>query len=316
MPPSRIVVVINPRAQNGALGRRWPELAGVLRRELGGFEEAITTAPGDATRLSRQAVDAGADTVVAVGGDGTISEVAAGFFDGPAPRTDRAALGVLPFGTGGDFRRTIGVPRDVAAAARIIARRALRPIDVGHLRHARRAADGGGEGERVFVNIASFGMSALVDELANASSKRLGGKVSFLLASARAGLRYQNRRVRLTFDGDAAGALDLTINTVAVANGRYFGGGMFVAPHAELDDGAFDVVAMGDFGKADLLLSGHRMYRGTHLSMDKVSSRRAREVRAEALDGEVALDVDGETPGVLPATFRVLPRALSLIGAA
>src|SRR5690606_39782101 len=97
-------------------------------------------------------------------------------------------------------------------------------------------------------------------------------------------------------------------------NGRYFGGGMHIAPDAELDDGAFDVIAVGDLSKADFLLHGHRMYRGSHLSLDGVTCRRARVVEAAPVDGaEVLLDVDGETPGILPATFQLVPRALSLI---
>src|SRR5690606_9336678 len=210
MPAPRIVVVVNPRAQDGALGRRWPELAGVLRRELGGFEEATTTGPGDATRIARDAVVGGADTVVAIGGDGTIGEVAAGFFEDGVPRAGDAALGIIPFGTGGDFRKSVALPRDPAAAARVVAERFVRRIDVGHLRHAKA---GGGEGQRVFINIASFGMSGLVDQLVNTSSKRLGGRASFLLATARAGLRFQNQRVRMIFDEDATTARDVTINT-------------------------------------------------------------------------------------------------------
>lgn len=311
MPPRRTVLIVNPHAQGGALGRRWPELAAALRRTLGSFEERVTSEPGDATRLSRQAIDGGADTVVAIGGDGTIGEVAAGFFVGDAARAGAAALGILPVGTGGDFRRTLGLPIDLDQAAAIVEARKVRTIDAGHVRFA---LPGGGTGERVFINIASFGLSGKVDELVNRSKKRLGGRVAFLLATVRAGVRFQNQRVRLSFDGDAASAVDVTINTVAIANGRYFGGGMRVAPEAELDDGAFDVVSIGDLGKVESLFSGPRIYQGSHLSMDKVTSRRAREVHAESLAAEpVVLDIDGETPGVLPATFRLLPRALPVI---
>lgn len=307
----RTVLVVNPSAQNGQLGRRWPELAADLRRELGAFEEAMTKEPGDATRLTREALDSGAGAVVAVGGDGTINEVVNGFFEGDRPVAPDALLGILPFGTGGDFRKTIPLPRDTREAARVLASRKSRVIDVGHLELT--GADGRPL-RRIFINIASFGMSGLVDEYVNKASKRLGGRLSFMLATARAGLSYENQRVRLVFDDDDSAPADLTINTVAVANGRYFGGGMFVAPQAELDDGQFDVVALGDMGKLDFLRHGRKIYAGTHLGLDKVSQRRARLVRAEPVGGEpVRLDVDGETPGVLPATFRVLPAALRLV---
>jgi len=306
----RTVVIVNPQSQNGALGRRWPELAGAIRRHLP-FDEARTRGPGDATRLTREALDAGADRVVAVGGDGTINEVINGFFDGDRAVAPRAALGVIPFGTGGDFRKTIHMPRDIEAAARILGRGTTRRIDVGHLTLTDRRGD---LVSRVFANIASFGISGLVDRLVNESSKALGGRLSFMLATARAGLRYKNQRVRLVFDGDTARPVDMTINTVAVANGRYFGGGMFIAPRAELDDGQFDVVAIGDLTPIDFVVQGRRLYNGTHLGLDKVTFRRARTVRAEPIDGEVVeMDVDGETPGILPATFTILPAALDLM---
>lgn len=312
MTAPRTALIMNPQSQNGALGRKWPDLVPSLRRELGSFDDARTQAPGDATRLTREALRAGAREIIAMGGDGTISEVVDGFFhDGEAIAPD-ARLGIIPFGTGGDFRKTLGIPDDVSRAARLLRDGATRTIDLGKLEYLTRDGE---PAEQVFVNIASFGISGLVDRLTNESSKRWGGRISFLMSTVRATLRYTNQRVHMVFDDDDEHPVDMTINTVAVANGRYFGGGMFIAPDAELDDGYFDVVAMGDLGLKDLALNGRRMYNGTHLGHDKVSHRRARVVRAEpAVPGEeVELDVDGETPGVLPATFRVLPRALHVI---
>jgi diacylglycerol kinase family enzyme len=124
--------------------------------------------------------------------------------------------------------------------------------------------------------------------------------------------------VRLVFDERPGDAVDMTIATVAVANGSYFGGGMFIAPDAKLDDGYFDVVALGDIGMAEFMLKSRRFYNGSHLTMPKVSHRRAKVVRAEPASPEqiVELDIDGETPGVLPATFRVLPAAIDVIAPA
>ncbi len=309
------VVVVNPKSQNGTLGRRWPDLARVLHREMGGFEAVMTQSPGDATRLARSALAGGADMVVAVGGDGTIHEVVNGFFDAhQRPVRPGAALGLLPFGTGGDFRKTVKVPKELEDAGRILARGRRQTIDVGSLRYR----DGGARGEekqRVFVNIASFGIGGLVDQIVNNSSKLLGGRVSFLMGTARAALRYKNQRVRMIFDGDEDQFVESTINNVAVANGQYFGGGMHIAPEAVLDDGQFDVVTIGDLSPLDFLRDGHRVYRGAHLGMNKVSFRRAHRVDARPVDPDedVLLDVDGEAPGALPASFSVLPRAIDLI---
>lgn len=306
-----MVALVNPQSQNGGLGRKWPDVARVLRRELGAFETVFTDGPGHAPALVRAALRAGCERLLVVGGDGTISEAVNGFFEDGEPIAPEAALCVVPFGTGGDFRRTLGVPKSFGEAARALAGGKVRTIDVGMLEH--QTHDGTTQ-SRVFANIASFGISGVVDRLVNQSSKRLGGRLSFMLGSLRASWQYTNQRVRIVFDDDARDAVDMTINTVAVANGRYFGGGMCVAPDAELDDGFFDVVAIGDVGRARMIFSSPRIYRGTHLSMDEVSHRRARTVRAEPLGSEpVELDVDGETPGVLPATFRVLPRALAVV---
>jgi diacylglycerol kinase (ATP) len=309
----RVVVIVNPNSQGGALARKWPELADVLRRELP-FEEVRTRGPGDATRLTAEALRGGAEIVAAVGGDGTINEVANGFFDGGAPIAPGAALGVLPHGTGGDFVRTARISKDFREAVKTLARGHRRRIDVGRCDHAL-ARDRIATGTRMFVNIGSFGLSGVTDRMINRSKKRLGSTLSFYTATVKAMMKYDNQRVRLTFDGDAAGAVDMTVSTVAVANGCYFGGGMFVAPHAELDDGLFDVVALGDLGMGELLVNSRRIYAGTHLKLDKVSSRRARVVHAApaSSDQVVELDIDGETPGILPATFTLLPRALDLI---
>ena len=315
MPSSpRVVVVVNPRSQGGALGRRWPELAAVMRRALP-FEDVLTKEVGDATRLTTEALRAGAEIVVAVGGDGTINEVTNGFFDNGVRLKPEAALGVLPFGTGGDFVRSVNISKDWPAAVANLARGHRRRLDLGRVDHRVRT---GGDAVRMFINIGSFGLSGVADRMINQSKKRLGGKLSFFAATTRAIMSYDNQRVRLIFDDQVKDAVDMTISTVAIANGRYFGGGMFIAPDAQLDDGYFDVVALGDFGTADFLLRSRRLYNGTHLTMKKVSHRRAKLVRAEpaAPDQIVELDIDGETPGILPATFRVLPAALDLIAPA
>ncbi len=309
MATPRTVLVVNPRSQGGRLGRRWKDIADTIARVFP-FDEAVTGAPGDATRLAREALRGGAERVVAIGGDGTINEVVNGFFDDTgAAIAPEASFAVIPFGTGGDFRRSIDMPTELGDAARVIAANHRRRIDVGKLTFT---AAGGGRALRMFVNIASFGVSGVVDRLVNESGKKLG-RLSFLMATARATWSYTNQRVQLVFDGGAR--VEATINTVAVANGRYFGGAMRVAPNAELDDGMFDVIAMGDLGFGDLLSSGRRLYQGTHLTMDKVTARRARVVEAEPIEpgAVIELDVDGENPGRLPARFELVPAALWLV---
>src|SRR5262249_28225579 len=137
----KTVVVVNPMAANGSLGKRWPEVQKVLARELGAFEPVTTQGSRDATRLTREALAGGADVVVAIGGDGTTHEVVNGFFDGTRPLRPQAALGLVPFGTGGDFRKTVGLGLDLAAACAVVKAGRTKKIDVGHLAYT--ATDGG-----------------------------------------------------------------------------------------------------------------------------------------------------------------------------
>src|SRR5580698_9283908 len=211
----RTVVVVNPHSQGGRLGKRWPELADTLARAFP-FDDVQTTAPGDATRIAREALRAGAERIVAIGGDGTINEVVNGFFDAGAPIAPDASFALIPFGTGGDFRRSLNVPLELADAAAVIAANKRKQIDIGKLELTR--ADGT-RGIRMFANIASFGVSGVVDRLVNESGKKLG-RLSFALATARATWSYKNQRVQLVFDGNDR--IEATINTVAVANGKYF----------------------------------------------------------------------------------------------
>ncbi len=305
----KTTVIVNPNSQGGKLGKRWTELADTIVRAFP-FDEAITTGPGHATELARAALAAGAERIVAIGGDGTVNEVVNGFFDDAgAPIAPNASFALIPFGTGGDFRRTLELPTEFPAAVQVVAANHVKPIDVGRLEYTRRD---GTRATRMFANITSFGVSGVVDRLVNESGKKLG-RLSFALATARATWSYKNKRVQLVFDG--AERVEATISTVAVANGRFFGGAMMVAPNAELDDGQFDVVAMGDFGFGDLVASGRKLYKGTHLAMDKVSVRRAKTVDAEPIDPKdiVELDVDGENLGNLPARFTIVPGALKMI---
>jgi YegS/Rv2252/BmrU family lipid kinase len=304
----RTVVIVNPKSQGGKLGKRWTDVAETLGRAFP-FDEVMTQGVGDATRLAREALQAGAERIVAIGGDGTVNEVVNGFFVEGKPIAPEATLGLIPYGTGGDFRRTIGVPMDIAEAAAVIAAGHRKKIDVGKLGFIDLE---GKPATRMFANIASFGVSGVVDRLVNQSGKKLGGKLSFMFASVRATWSYKNQRVQLVLDDKDR--VEININTVAVANGKYFGGGMMVAPAAELDDGTFEVVSLGDLGMGEVLTMSRKIYKGEHLSMEKVSVRRAKVVVAEGLDpgANIELDVDGENPGRLPAKFEIVPAALWL----
>jgi diacylglycerol kinase (ATP) len=303
----RPLVIVNPRSGGGLSEARWAKLVDGLTDGLGPFDRVFTTAPRDATAIARREAAAGRRLVVALGGDGTISEAVDGILQAGAGATTE--LGVIPRGTGGDFRRTLELPKDLAEAARRVREGRVQVIDAGRVTYV--AHDGSAE-TRHFVNVSSFGYSSAVASRANASTKRFGAKMAFVGAAVRTLLAYDNTDVWLELDDRPRERRRVLL--AAVGNGRFFGGGMKICPEAKLDSGALDVVVVGDLSRADVLLKGSRLYDGSHLSLEEVTSTRARKLVATPVEADavVPLELDGETPGRLPATFEVLPGALRI----
>lgn len=298
--------VVNPKSANGATGRRWAELAASIARTLADFGVEFTKGPLDAVQLTRTALKAGYECVVAVGGDGTINEVTNGFFEDGRGLNPNAALGVLPRGTGGDFRKTFGWELDDDAAIRRLKTPDTRPFDVGRLDFL---GHDGKPQTRYFANICSFGMSGLVDQEVNQTSKALGGKVSFMVGSLKALTRCKDQRVRVTFDDRPLE--EVMVTTLSVANGKFFGGGMKVAPNADVSDGLFDVVIWSGYGFTDFVVRSKSIYSGAHVKCKGTRVLRAKRVVAES-DEKVLIDCDGEQPGMLPCTMTILPSAIRL----
>jgi YegS/Rv2252/BmrU family lipid kinase len=302
------LVIVNPASAGGATADAWPSLAADLRTHFGPFAVAFTQAAGDAASIAEREAEAGR-LLVACGGDGTINEVANGILRSGAG----AELGVLPSGTGGDFRRTLGVPERGPDAARALRLGRARPIDAGRVTYA---VEGGGEESRYFVNVASFGMGGDVIRrvkggrgLPAGAARLLGGKLSFAAAALQSAFAFEQPAVRVSVDGGRE--VRLTVANFCVANARYFGGGMKVAPGALLDDGLFDIVSIGEMGAHTILANSYRLYLGTHLGMRQVGHARARRVEARPAGHEaIKLEVDGELVGRLPAVFELLPAAL------
>jgi YegS/Rv2252/BmrU family lipid kinase len=267
---------------------------------------------GDGRRLAALAAEEGRRFIIACGGDGTISEVANGILDSGHD----VELGILPSGTGGDFRRTLEIPTRSADAARVLRTGRTRRIDVGRATYLN---NDGIEETRYFLGVASVGMSTdIIERVKAADSRRLsgarsgwlGGKVSFAIGTTQSTLSSPKTNIVVQLDGGTERRL--TVSNFCVANARYFGGGMKVAPDAKLDDGKFDVITIGDLGALKILANVHKLYRGTHLDLDDVHQAHAKVVTVTSArkEREVALEIDGELPGCLPASFEILPKAL------
>jgi diacylglycerol kinase (ATP) len=308
MTTSTVRVIVNPRAGRG-LGDE--DLQALRQRFVNQglhAEFMITAAPGHAAELARIARDVGAEVVAVVGGDGTMNEVVQAYVDDEGKPIPGPALAVLPAGTGGDFRRTLGLSKNLDEAVGRIRYGSDHPTDLGLLRFAK---DDGSQGVRAFLNIASCGLGGLVDRIVNASGKRFGGTVSFFLGTAEGLAKYRNQPVRIRVDGELFH--EGRVVNAAVANGRYFGGGMCIAPMADPTDGRFEVVVMGNFSVPEVLAFTGKIYQGAHLGNARVHVSHGKHVEIEPLGADpVLIDCDGEAPGRLPARFEVLHHAVKL----
>lgn len=300
----RVYVVLNPTAGRGQVARRWPQLAARLRAMGIDFHQCVTCGPGDGAVCGRAAVADGADLVIVVGGDGTVNEVVNGCRAAGAalPR-----LALLPVGTGADFARGLGLRDEATALAAL--RGAPRAVDLGLARYT--GADGTPR-ERYFLNVADCGLGPATSARARRGPRGLG-PLAYLYGAL--GSIVTDRPVTIRVVVDDIVVYDGPSSLVAVANGRYFGGGMRVAPDADPADGLFDVLVLAATSRrvlvADLL---PRVYRGTHLDHPAVHVRRGHRVAVTAT-APFPLEVDGEAAGSAPVTFALLPGALPLLAA-
>lgn len=296
-------LIVNPTAGAGKTARKWPHISHLLNAVGLRFEHDFTEGPKHAIELARDAVSKGYDLIVSVGGDGTINEVVNGLHDSDG--AGDVSLGIISTGTGSDFVRSIGIPRLYTDACRRLLDLRRLMVDLGSVEYT----VAGHRERRLFVNFAGLGFDAEVVRATTQRFKALGGFPSYLLGLLTTFINYRNQEISLTIDG-----LTTTqkLCTVVMSNGRYGGGNMQVAPDADLTDGLFDVVTIGDISKPDLLWSLPRIYKGTHLNHPKVKVVRTTEVTVDAA-ATATIQADGELLGLTPARFSIIPSALGIL---
>ncbi len=300
--------IVNPAAAHGRTEKDWPKIAAILEHQGVPFEASFTRGPGDAIAQARQAARDGYWLVVGVGGDGTANEVVNGlmeFRDDEKTAPALPAVGVIPVGTGNDLARSLYIPRTYEDACRRIAEGQTVLVDLGRMAyHA-----GGQERSRYFINEASTGFSSEVADRTNRMPKVMRGTLTYMISVFITLVAFRNQRVELKIDDQT---YRRRVNSIVVANGNYFGGGMFVAPDAQADDGLFDCVLLGDFSRPELLVNFPRVYKGTHLAHPKVEVFRGSRVEVNSADRTV-LQADGEILGGGPIVFTLIPRALEVV---
>ncbi len=302
-----VLAIVNPASSSGRTLRRWPALKSALVDALGEVEIRTTDGPGHATLLTRRGLEGGAGLVISIGGDGTNCEVLGGFVDDAGRnRFPEAELGLLHSGTGGDFLRHLGRRSAVDAIAALASGPAV-TIDYGV---ASFVDTQGRPTTRPFLNVASAGLSGLVDELVRRPNRWLGPAATYVLGSVRGLMEYVARPVQITVDGGEPVTMPLAL--AVMANGQYFGGGMWIAPRARCDDGLLDVLYTPGRSRPGMVGLLAKVFRGAHVDVDSVTSTRGRAVELRCVDDHdvVLIDLDGEQPGRLPARFHIEPGAL------
>ncbi len=291
----KTVVIRNEKSGRSRLAQTWPQIRSDLTSRIGNFDYWPTTHPGHATELAISAVTQGYERVIAVGGDGTITQTANGIID------HDIIFGIIPSGTGNDLCRTLGFGASTEKAIDAIQVGKTLQMDIGHWHTD--------QSEGYFLNIAGMGFDAAVADRINQGFRSLRGTAAYLAAVVTTLVRYKPTELRITIDGEI---LEEDIMLTAIANARSYGGGMKVAPTASVSDGLLDVILVKKLPKHDFLRSFPRVFKGSHLGHPAVDHYRARSVRLEPRRDSPFL-IDGELTPCRWVEIEVVPAALKII---
>lgn len=299
------VLIVNPMAGAGRVGRKLQQIHQTLEAIAGPIELMPTQASKHASTLAAQAVQNGATEVWSLGGDGTHSEVVTGLES--CPESNHVSLGILHGGTGGDFSRMLGRGSLKEQARRLVSGTSTL-IDLGEVSWK----EGDQTRRQVFLNEVSVGMSAAICARVNDGSKRLGGRLSFLFHTLRTLVDFKPHDIRLTADGKSK--VFKGVRTTLACNGRWAGGGMMFAPNAHLDDGKLDLVILLDSPVHRAVGLIPSLYDGSFTRSRYAEVLRATSIRIESLTERQHVEADGEVLAMNNVEIAVIPKRLRLLG--
>ncbi len=304
-------IIVNPASSGGATQKSWPVINEKLRIALPAFDSVYTEYRGHATDLTRQALLAGYKRIIAVGGDGTINEVVNGFFDGERRIAPEAQLGMLDAGTGGDFRRNIGLGESLDEQISAITSGLTKELTLGL---AKFVNEEGQFHSRYFVVICSFGISGDINNYVNKLPilKRHGSGAAFAIATLKCLFSYVNAPVSIALNGEPLYQGPLLVG--AASNGPWTGGGMMMAPKADSFSPELDFVVAEDLNLFESLMVFPSIYNGSHILRPKVHYKKGEKLVVEPQGGvKVTADMDGDVVGYLPLEIETRPAAISVL---
>ena len=304
---NKIMIVVNPASGGGRTSKQWQDVERILRRKGYSFDVKFTQRQLHATQITNEALQEGYNHIIAVGGDGTINEVLNGFYQVAYEAERKPSLSIIPMGTGSDFGRVLPISTKTDYIEKLLTNSQARACDV--VRATYTAWDGNPQ-TRYYINVADVGIGSDTVIRVNKSSKAMGGFLSFLIAFLSSVCFFKSPVFTVEVDGEIIYSGKSSM--VVVNNGKYFGGGMMIAPQAEIDDGYLDVTILEDMRKSEFLMALPSVYKGKHLNHPKIKVARGREVKIQATE-KISLEVDGESPGVGDVFLQILPADLKLL---
>jgi YegS/Rv2252/BmrU family lipid kinase len=290
-------VIVNPTAGRGQAGKQIGRVRELLGARAEDWSWYFTEARGDAERMARDSALAGAPVVIAVGGDGTLHEVANGILG------THSTLGLIPFGTGNDLARALGLYNNLEAACRAITEGDTIHVDVGVLEGA------GTDGPRHFLVLSGTGFDARTAQTVNEGIRWISGAAAYVIGAVATLAKFEPFNLTIATDGGQT--LQRKAMFVSIANAPTTGGGMLIAPGAEVDDGMLDICLAGEVSKPTLLYQLTQVFKGDHVKHPAVTMLRASSVEIDA-DPPQPLLIDGEVIGTTPARISLLPNALPM----
>lgn len=298
--------IINPHAGNGKGRRDWSLIESFLKNEGISYEYVFTEKKLHATEIAEKAITDGFRTLIAVGGDGTLNEIANGIFK--TEFSSDVVLGMIPVGSGNDWCRMYGIPSDYEKAVDVIKRRNVFVQDAGLVKYK----IGEENSERFFVNVAGLGFDAKVVQKTNRQKdKGRNGKMIYLMNLFTSLFSYKVADVKISVDKKE---LKTKLFSMNVGICKYSGGGMMQVPKAIADDGLFDVTVINKIGKLDVIRNVKNLYDGSFIKHKKVDTFRGKKISVDGIS-PVNVEVDGETVGHTPVYFSIIPKVLKIISA-
>ena len=309
---NNIHIIVNPMSAGGKTERRWKTIKEMMSHYLKEFKYIFTEKPKQATGITRELIESGFDTIIGIGGDGTLNEIANGFFKDRNGRmiNEDASMGIVPSGTGSDFIRYLKIPRDFKKSIELINSSRIKPIDLGRVTCFEKDEPNSvmQKTTKYFLNVADFGLGAeVVKEISSVPAAKRG-KFCYYKGLLRAIKNYKAKKMTICLDDSDTVSKRFLVG--AAANGGIFGGGMIIAPDARIDDGYFDVVLIEDMKKLELVFESRRLYTGTINKYPKVMIKRARKMEIGS-DEPVNIEYDGEVGGQTPAKLEILEKCLN-----